>query len=712
MKVPTEILAPAGSMEALEAAVTCGADAVYLGADRFNARQNAANFSPDELKQAVEYCHLRQVKVHLTVNTLVRDNEIDGLLALAEEACHLGVDAFIVQDPGAARLLHEAAPDVALHASTQMSVMTAAGFEELRALGFRRVVLPRELSLREIRSIREDTGMELEMFVHGALCMCVSGQCYLSACLGGRSGNRGLCAQPCRLPFDAPHGTGHDLSLKDLDLTDRLPALHDAGVQSFKIEGRMKRPEYVAAAVTACREALEGRRDDALRADLRAVFSRSGFTDGYLTETRGVSMFGTRQKEDVTAAGPALDRLSGLYRDRARQTGPTGVALELTAHVGAPVRLRASTGRQTAEVFSAQPAEAAQSRAADRDSVRRQLKKTGGTAFTVMDTDICLDDDVFLPASELNRLRRDVLDRLSASILGESQKPFYKERAVRTAQSKPRGGDVGQHSGNAVPQGGDAGQRGEKAVPLVLRLDNIRQLPASLAGAAAVIVPLDTPEDRLTALRKTGVPFGVEIPRALYGHRGKTDNAVDKAARCGASFAYAGTLDGVVLAKGSHLPVLGGFTLNAFNAETVDVFRELGLSAVTMSQELRLLETEHTASTLPRGILAYGRAPLMMTRNCPTRNGMSCRECGRHQSLTDRKGISFPVRCCGGASDLLNSRPIWLADHLSELPPLDFLLLYFTVETAEQTGEVLSAYRLGLPSPVPFTRGLCYRGVQ
>lgn len=272
-----EVLAPAGSMDALRAAVECGADAVYLGAGHFNARRNARNFTEEELAEAIEYCHVRGVKVHLTLNTLVSDEELPLAIDLIESACSLGVDALIVQDLGVAALVRAAAPEMELHASTQMAVMTPEGFRALADLGFTRAVLPRELSYEEILSIREataDTGLELEMFIHGALCMCVSGQCYLSATMGGRSGNRGLCAQPCRLRFAAEGGrrSDHALSLRDLSAVEAIPELYEAGVLSFKIEGRMKRPEYVAAAVTACRNAVDGIRDDALLRDLDAVF--------------------------------------------------------------------------------------------------------------------------------------------------------------------------------------------------------------------------------------------------------------------------------------------------------------------------------------------------------------------------------------------------------------------------------------------------------
>ena len=317
MSQPIEILAPAGGMESIYPAVRMGADAVYLGAEQFSARAGAQNFSRQELKEAVEYCHIRNVRVYLAVNTLLRDPELKTALSLAEYAASLPVDGFIVQDVGFASLLREAAPKIRLHASTQMSVHTPAGAAALYDAGFSRVVLSRELSLEEIKEIYNASPIELEVFVHGALCMSVSGQCYFSAMLGSRSGNRGQCAQPCRLPFSVEGGTGYDLSLKDYSIVSRLKELEAAGVTSAKIEGRMKRPEYVAAATAVCRYAADGKKiPEELAQKMEAVFSRSGFTQGYLTGELGRGMFGIRQKENVEAAtSDVLKELRQLYKD-------------------------------------------------------------------------------------------------------------------------------------------------------------------------------------------------------------------------------------------------------------------------------------------------------------------------------------------------------------------------------------------------------------
>ncbi len=281
-----EILAPAGNEQSLIAAVRSGADAVYLGTGAFNARRNADNFKDNSLAEAVNYCHGRGVKVYVTLNTLIRDEELPAFLDAAREVAEAGPDGVIVQDLAVVKVLKTICPDLPLVASTQMSVHNAAGVKALEDLGFSRVVLARELTLEEIRKIRSETRAELEVFIHGALCMSVSGMCYYSAMMGERSGNRGLCAQPCRLN-SACNGRPYALSLKDMSFITRVRDLEAAGVCSVKIEGRMKRPEYVAAAVTAVRTALDGKEPD--MATLQAVFSRSGFTDGYLTGKRNVS---------------------------------------------------------------------------------------------------------------------------------------------------------------------------------------------------------------------------------------------------------------------------------------------------------------------------------------------------------------------------------------------------------------------------------------
>ncbi len=311
----------------LKAAVFAGASSVYLGLTGFNARRTAGNFTPQALAQAVAFCHARDVKVNVTLNTLCYDGELEGLRAAVAAIAASGADAVIVQDLAAAELVRASAPGLALHGSTQMSVMNLAGARQLAEMGFSRVILARELTAQEIKRITAGCGIETEIFVHGALCMSVSGQCLMSAFFGGRSGNRGGCAGPCRLPYRLDGQEGHFLSLKDLSLIDRLPEVREMGVRCAKIEGRLRTPEYVAAAVSAARAALEGRAYD--RALLEKAFSRAGFTDGfydnaYLSE----KMFGRRDERRPRTTRAALPRLRELYR-RERQSVPVSLSLTL-----------------------------------------------------------------------------------------------------------------------------------------------------------------------------------------------------------------------------------------------------------------------------------------------------------------------------------------------------------------------------------------------
>lgn len=711
-----EILAPAGSMEALRAAVECGADAVYLGAGHFNARRNARNFSDEELAEAIEYCHVRGVKVHLTLNTLVSDEELPLAIDLIKTACSIGVDALIVQDLGVAALVRAAAPEMELHASTQMAVMTPEGFRALADLGFTRAVLPRELSFEEILAIREateDTGLELEMFIHGALCMCVSGQCYLSATMGGRSGNRGLCAQPCRLRFAADGGrrSDHALSLRDLSAVEAIPDLYEARVLSFKIEGRMKRPEYVAAAVTACRNAVAGTRDDKLTRDLDAVFSRSGHTDGYLKGQLGHDMFGTRRKDDVVAAAPILKDLEQLY---VRETRSTPVSLDFTARLGAPLQLTAAwtdpaggqTKTVTVDTAGDYEVQAAQNVATSADKILGQLQKTGGTGFSAADTDIALhlDENINIPVSVINKLRRSALDALTKTIAKSGQKNFDREAAEDVLKN------ASSATGTAV-NGPLTGFRRFVRLRTADQLPTGNETPEDLAW----VLPLDTPPAVFDRLQEQDIRFGVEVPRGLYEHTDRYKKQLKDASAHGASFALAATLDSIELAKQAGLPVLGSFTTNVFNHVARAEYERLGVQRLVLSQEMtfRQMDVLQRRGTSPQGngLLVYGRSPLMLTRNAP--DGLHPKDFDDPASppeLTDRKGIRFPVTKNGDAYELLNSRPLYLADS-NNVPGDLFRLYWFTTETAEDVTRILRAYETSAPAGTEFTRGLYQKGV-
>lgn len=680
-----EVLSPAGSRESLEAAVRSGADAVYLGATQFSARRSAENFDETQLQEAVAYCHAHGVLVYQTLNILLFDRELDAALAVAESSIKAGVDAFILQDLGLARRLHKAFPSVPIHASTQLSVHSAAALPLLKEYGFCRVVAAREMSKKELELLcraAEELDMTVEVFVHGALCMSVSGQCLLSAVLGGRSGNRGLCAGPCRLPFAAEGGNGYDLSLKDLCLLDYIDELKEMGVASFKIEGRMKRPEYVAAATAAYRLATDGEPlPDRLLETLTQVFSRSGFTDGYYTEHRGYEMFGVRTKEDVAASNEAFSYLHELYRG-VRQSVPISVALKIAEN--APSTLTVSDGVHTVSLEGATPS-AAQNRPLEQESVASAVCQTGGTPYFVENFELSLGEGLFLRAAELKELRRAALDELSIarSRVAPPKKETVFEEAI-TPHTPP-----------------------EKPV-LLARFSSKKQLPKNLTGLAAVLLP---PEEDWSDLNERNIPVGADLPRGASDDE-KTLSLLEKRKRQGAAFTYCGNLSAVHLSKKAELPTVGGLGLNVTNRATAETLYETGLAAVTLSAECRLSEALTLSTPMPKGIFAYGKLPLMLTRNCPVKTTLGCTGCDKNRVLTDRKNLSFPVACRSGFSEVLNPLPVWLGDRLDEVTGLDYLLLWFTDETPDEVEKILKSYQNGgTPPQSGHTRGLLYRAI-
>ncbi len=671
-------------MESLKAAVRCGADAVYFGGKTLNARRGAENFDDIETEDAVKYCRSRGVKAYITLNTVLSDNDFADAVKIIERACAIGADALILQDLGLAKLAKEIAPGMILHASTQMSVQTRAGLELLRELGFSRVVLPRELSKTEIKALVENTPLELEMFVHGALCMSVSGQCYMSAMLGSRSGNRGLCAGPCRLPFAAENGTGFDLSLKDLSLIEHLRALEALGIRSFKIEGRMKRPEYVGAAVTACRKALDGELSNELAQNLQAVFSRSGFTEGYYTGNRGRTMFGTRQKDDVTAAAPVLSTLARLF-DSEKPLVP--VDFTFTCVAGEPLSLAAGAmGKSVFESSEVVP-QPAQNRPLTRETIEEQLQKCGGTQFFAKETEIDLDEGLNVPLAAINALRRKTLEALNSAL--EQPKPIKFSAPVTVLK---------EHL--------------EKPVWIYARFSALSQIPSELYGIKRIFLPLDSSAGGLGKLTEKGFEAAVEIPRGIFGGSEKIITQLKQAKAAGVQAACAGTIDGMELAKREGFSVHAGLGSNIYNSYALAKLAQMGVSEATLSFELNLLQAAALKGTLTRGLIAYGRLPLMLTRNCPVANGASCQACGGQGKLTDRMGIVFPVVCESGCAEVLNSRPLYMADRLGEMKNMDFLTLYFTTETKEECAEVIKAYKDSKAPQGDFTRGLYYRGVE
>lgn len=686
-----EILAPAGSFDSLIAAVQCGADAVYLGGKGMNARRSAGNFDAEELRRAVEYCHLRDVKVYQTINIVMFQHETDEAIDTIRQAAEAGVDAVLTQDLAIARMVRECAPSLPIHASTQMSIHNIEGVRLCEELGFSRAVLARELTAGEIAAICAATPLEIEVFVHGALCMSVSGQCYLSSMIGGRSGNRGLCAQPCRLPFSADGGGEYALSLKDLSLADRIGELTRMGVASLKIEGRMKRPEYVAAAVTAVRRAREGEPVDF--ETLRSVFSRSGFTKGYFDGKIDRKMFGRRQKEDVTSAAGVLGELEKLY---AKENPLVPVTMGFTAGAGEAVVLTVRDRDGHAVTVTGEAPLLAEKKPTDADRARQNLAKTGGTPYYAEVIDCTIGPGLLVPASALNALRREALEELTA-----------RRSAVEPHSFTDR-----------VPRLADA--PADRRKPKLRARVSAGQLTRRLAGYCNEFqVPLEEAEDVLASGFVRPDQVIVEIPRILFDGAPKALELLRRAGELGVRRAWCGNLGAVTLAREAGLLPEGGYSLNVTNAYALRECARLGLGACELSFELDLGEARRLDGGLAKGILAYGYLPLMALRNCPIQAAKGCRACRGYESLIDRKGVAFTVDC--GAhdgrrrevSDLYNSVPLWLADRPEELRGFDFITLYFTRETPGVCERVAAAYagEPGAYQPEARTRGLYYREV-
>lgn len=681
-----EILAPAGSFESLIAAVRCSADAVYLGGADFNARRNAANFSEEELDKAIRYCHARGVKVYITLNTLVADSEFKRVYNALECACRVNADALILQDIGVTGAVRKYAPDMPMHASTQMSVQSADGIKRLADMGFSRAVLPRELSEKEIRSICESTDMELEVFVHGAQCMSVSGQCLMSSVIGSRSGNRGLCAQPCRLPFGTGSNNEYFLSLKDLSLVDKLSDLREMGVSSFKIEGRMKRPEYVAAAVTACRESLNGSLTPELKKDLQSVFSRSGFTKGYFENEITKEMFGTRRYEDVTEASQVLSSFAGLYQ---KEKAVIPVDFDVTCRAGTPLTVTATANGVTVDYISDILPQPAMNKATDEESVKTQFAKCGSTCFYA-DTIRCKPEkDIYLPVSAMNAARRECLEGLENRLAERKEKRFISP-------------DEDKFFSRRATEDG-----------IYARFFSHNQIPINITDTAdRIFIPIDTPADIIEKLKSDGNDITLEIPRAYFSCGKRYDELLKRAYSLGIRRAAAATLDGLECALENQMQVTAFFGSNLFNTYSLLEAERLGFSDALVSCELTAKQICHLGGDMPIFYLAYGRIPLMLTRNCPVKNINPCRECERNHSLKDRTGAGFPVLCSGSYCEILNSKVLYLADKGFEFRGTQGALLYFTNESREECGKVINDFKAKKMPAGDFTRGLYFRGVE
>ena len=693
-----ELLAPAGSMEALRAAVCNGADAVYLGADTFNARINARNFSAADLQEAVVYCHVRGVKVHLTLNTLVLDREMPRAAELIRLAASCGVDAFIVQDLGVVSLCRQLAPDVPIHASTQMSIHSLEGVMEAAALGCSRVVLARELPAEEIAHICKKSPVEIEVFVHGALCMCYSGQCYLSSVIGRRSGNRGQCAQPCRLPYGYGRfeSTRYPLSLKDNCLAGELDELRRMGVASIKIEGRMKRPEYVAIVTRAYRTVLNGGK--LMPSDLQELetaFSRQGFTDGYFRGQTGSDMFGRRQEGEDTAD------LFASARATYEQGEPQRIGVRFYAMIrrGEPAQLAVEDPDGNLCRTRGPVPEQAVYRSLTPQDLEQQLKKTGGTPYLCTAVRSSLDPDLMLPASAINAMRRDVIAELTA-------KRGRAAPARLNAYDEPPRYD---------------GIAGEPQLTIAVRTAG--QITSRMLSMKPTVlyVPLSELAEHPDLPQRVGVEtqLAAILPRVIWsGELVPIARQLRTVYEMGVRQVLAGNLGQLHIARTAGFAVRGDFGLNIVNSRAMRYLREQGLDSQLLSFELTLPQIRDISKAVPAELLIYGRLPLMLMENCVMKNrtGICACQTGTVR-LVDRVGEEFPIVKDPGTcrNVLLNGKKLYLLDKKDALRGMGLwaLRLQFTTENPGEIDKVLMDYQgRAVFDAGSYTRGLYSRGVE
>ena len=691
-----ELLAPAGSMEALRAAVQNGANAVYLGCGDFNARQSAKNFTPQTLVDAIKYCHIRGVQVHLTLNTLVSDREMKALSDLIRHAAQNNVDAFIVQDLGVVQLCRQIAPKIPIHGSTQMSVHSLSGVQLCAAMGLNRVVLSRELTREEIRYICAKSPIEVEVFGHGALCMCYSGQCYMSAMIGGRSGNRGRCAQPCRQSYGYTHWQEkYPLSLKDNCLVHYVRELEEMGVASLKLEGRMKRPEYVATVTAVYRKALdEGTVTKPMMDALMTAFNRQGFTDGYYTGRVDANMFGTRQDT----------RDDPQWLESARQSYETGetplVDLKFRVVIepnGSYLTATDPEGR-TCRSQGPQP-ELARNVPLTGAAVAQRVAKTGGTPFRCAEVRTHVEPGLVISAAAINAMRRDVLNQLTA-LRARREDPVIR-------RPKP------------LPE-----YPGVKGLPgLTIQVTTREQLTPSLLNleTAMLYVPMHIllSDEAMTARLVQRGRLAVALPRIVHdGEMPKLAAGLSKLRQLGVKDALVGNLGLMIPVREAQMRIRGDFGLNIYNSGSMEVLRGFEVSSATVSFEMTLPQIRDLGKAVNTELIAYGRLPLMITEHCLIhgRNG----ECTCHLSpakLTDKTGAEFPIIRDGDScrSVLLNGKKLSWLDRQDDLAKLGIwaIRLYFTTENSREVDRVLNDYLNPEPlDPGACTRGLYLRGVE
>ncbi len=692
-----ELLSPAGSPEAVIAAVQNGADAIYMGMGNFNARRGAKNFSGEEFEKAVRYCRIRGCKVYVTLNTLVGDREMEAAVAAARLASQTGADALLVQDLGLVRAIRQALPDIPIHASTQMSIHNLAGVEAAAEMGLTRAVLARELSLEQIKFISQHASIETEIFVHGALCFCHSGQCYMSSLIGRRSGNRGMCAQPCRMQYSlGGRMDDYPLSLKDNCLVDRLREIEEAGVKCVKIEGRMKRPEYTAIVTKIYSKAIKEQRQPTPEemSSLERAFSRQGFTQGYFDGDKQ-DMFGTRQETDRDS-----EKMFTLAR-RAYAEGEmrrVPVHFYTVAEKAQPIKgIAFDDDGNHAVAYGAVP-ERAKGQGLTDAYLTEQMFKTGGTPYNCVENKAKADPGLYLPAADINELRRKLVAELS------EQRAIPPQRRLGPMPQRPKSKSVVTDPA------------------MIFQVLTEEQLSPELAamGPKYIYVPLMLMADYFDKvslfIEKGAVPVAV-LPRVITDNEIKgVYNALTKVFDLGVNEALVGNLGHAMLARQAGMKLRGDFGLNCFNSLTMEVLQQAGFISATASFELRLAQIKDLSKPMDTEMIIYGRLPLMVSDQCIIRHSAGRCNCQTPVQMSDRMGSVFPVvKEFGCRNVIYNAHKLYLADKKDDLfsAGLWGLRMLFTTESARECVEVVKGH-MGLSDYKPnvLTRGLYYRGVD
>lgn len=665
-----ELLAPAGSPEALDAAIGAGADAVYFGTSLYNARMNAKNFEGDSLKEAIDKCHSYGVKTNIALNTLIHNREIYGFLKCVEEIYILGADALIVADLGAARLVRKYFPDIELHASTQVAGHNVYAAGELSKLGFSRMVAARELSFEDLSVLCSNSPIETELFIHGAICVSQSGGCLASSVIGGRSGNRGECAQPCRLPYKSCTGCreSYPLSLKDMCLASHITDILSLGVASLKIEGRMKSPEYVYGVTKIYRGLLDEGRNATEKEilQLKALFSRSGFTDGYFKKKIGKDMLGVRTDADKS------ESIAKIKADNVNYTNVIGerrrlVDMRVTVEADKPASLTATLGQKSVTVIGSIPDKAI-NRPLTEESVKKNIEKLGGTPFKLGRCEIKLDDGVILPISALNELRRKAVDAIMELL------KIRRSACLPDKIEPPK-------------------ERVRKAL-FTARFSDYSHIPTDVGKCEIVYIPLEkfSKENchRANGVIIPPVVFDSEIPEVFDMLKG--------AKECGIEHALVSNIGHLRLAVDIGLIPHGDFRLNVYNNYTADTLLEMGFADLMASPELTLPQLRDLGLTP----IIYGRIPLMTLEKCVICDLYSCKECEKCEflPLVDRKGVEFPLsRAYKHRNIMYNSVPTFMEDKKDEL--IKYRIsgghYIFTTESCEYAQKILINKITALP---------------